>query len=217
MRGLGIPTVFDRLIQQAIVQVITPIFDPAFSNSSFGFRPSRSQKQAMRHVQGFVKEGRGTAVDVDLSKFFDRVNHDLLMTLLGRKIQDKELLQLIAKYLRTGIVEDGVLLDCSEGVPQSGPLSSLLSNIVLDILDKELESRGHKLARWADDFIILVGSKRAGDRVLQSITQFVERKLKLEVNDQKSRVVPTSQCKFLGFTFRGTNLKWHNDSLVKFK
>ena len=217
MRGLGIPTVFDRLIQQAIVQVITPIFDPTFSNSSFGFRPGRSQKQAMKHVQGFVREGRRTAIDVDLSKFFDRVNHDLLMTLLGRKIQDKALLQLIAKYLRAGIVEDGVLLDCREGVPQGGPLSPLLSNIVLDILDKELESRGHKFARWADDFIIVVGSNRAGDRVLKSITNFIERKLKLKVNDQKSRVVPTSQCKFLGLSFRGAKIKWHDDSIEKFK
>ena len=139
---------------------------------------------------------------MDLSKFFDRVNHDLLMTLLGRKIRDKALLKLIYKYLRTGIVEDDVLHDCREGVPQGGPLSPLLSNIVLDPLDKELEHRGHTFARWADDSIIIVGSKRAGDRVLRSVTRFVEQKLKLKVNDQKSRVVPTSKSKFLGFTFR---------------
>ena len=216
-RGLGIPTIFDRVIQQAIVQVITPIFDPTFSESCFGFRPNHSQHQAMAQVQGYVAEGRRTAVDVDLSKFFDRVNHDLLMTLLGKRIRDKGLLKLIAKYLRAGIVEDGVLHECREGVPQGGPLSPLLSNVVLDLLDKELEQRGHKFARWADDFIILVHSKRAGDRVLASVTRFVERKLKLKVNDQKSKVVPTSRCKFLGFSFRGKELVWHQDSLAKFK
>ncbi len=217
LRGLGIPTVFDRLIQQAIVQVINPIFDPTFSDFSYGFRPKHSQHQAVNQVREYVAEGRRTAVDVDLSKFFDRVNHDLLMTHLGRKISDKSLLKLIAKYLKTGIVEDGVLLDCREGVPQGGPLSPLLSNIVLDPLDKELERRGHKFARWADDFIILVFSKRAGTRVLKSVTQFVERKLKLKVNDQKSRVVPTSKSKFLGFTFRGKEIAWHPDAEAKFK
>ena len=216
-RGLGIPTVFDRMIQQAIVQVITPIFDPTFSEFNYGFRPGRSQHQAVKQVQEYVAEGRRTAVDVDLSKFFDRVNHDLLMTQLGKKIRDKSLLKLIYKYLRTGIVEDGVLLDCREGVPQGGPLSPLLSNIVLDPLDKELERRGHKFARWADDFIILVSSQRAGDRVLRSITRFVEHKLKLKVNDKKSRVVPTSQSKFLGFTFRGKSIAWHCDAERKFK
>jgi RNA-directed DNA polymerase len=216
-RGLGIPTIFDRVIQQAIVQVITPIFDPTFSESCFGFRPNHSQHQAMEQVQGYVAEGRRTAVDVDLSKFFDRVNHDLLMTLLGKKIRDKGLQKLIAKYLRAGVVENGVLHECREGVPQGGPLSPLLSNVVLDLLDKELERRGHKFARWADDFIILVHSKRAGDRVLASVTRFVERKLKLKVNEQKSQVVPTSRSKFLGFSFRGKELVWHADSLAKFK
>ena len=216
-RGLGIPTVFDRVIQQAIVQVITPIFDPAFSEFSYGFRPEHSQHQAIKQVQEYVKEGRRTAVDVDLSKFFDRVNHDLLMTLLGRKIRDKGLLKLIGKYLRAGIVEDGVLHECREGVPQGGPLSPLMSNVVLDLLDKELERRNHKFARWADDFIILVHSQRAGERVLASITRFVERKLKLKVNEQKSQVVPTSRCKFLGFSFHGKELVWHVDVLPKFK
>lgn len=217
LRGLGIPTVFDRVIQQAIAQVISPLFDPAFSESSFGFRKGRSQRQAIEQVHGYVKEGRRIAIDVDLSKFFDRVNHDLLMTLLGRRIKDKALLKLIASYLRTGIVEDGVLLETTEGVPQGGPLSPLLSNIVLDPLDKELERRGHKFARWADDFVILVNSQRAGDRVLKSITGFIERKLKLKVNEQKSQVVPTSKCRFLGFTFHGKSLKWHPNSLHKFK
>jgi RNA-directed DNA polymerase len=217
LRGLGIPTVFDRMIQQAIVQIISPIFDPTFSDFSYGFRPEHSQHQAVRQVQEYVAGGRRIAVDVDLSKFFDRVNHDLLMTQLGKKIRDKGLLKLIYKYLRAGIVENGVLNDCREGVPQGGPLSPLLSNIMLDPLDKELERRGHKFARWADDFIILVHSKRAGERVLKSITRFVERKLKLKVNDQKSRVGPTSKSKFLGFTFRGKFIAWHADAERKFK
>lgn len=139
------------------------------------------------------------------------------MTQLGKTIRDKPLLKLINKYLRAGIVEDGVLLECREGVPQGGPLSPLLSNIVLDPLDKELEKRGHLFARWADDFIILVNSKRAGDRVLKSVTRFIEHKLKLKVNDQKSRVVPTSKSKFLGFTFRGKSVDWHRDAERKFK
>jgi RNA-directed DNA polymerase len=217
LRGLGIPTVFDRMIQQAIVQIILPIFDPTFSDSSYGFRPKHSQHQAVRQVQEYVAGGRRIAVDVDLSKFFDRVNHDLLMTKLGKKIRDKGLLKLIYKYLRAGIVENGVLNDCREGVPQGGPLSPLLSNIMLDPLDKELERRRHKFARWADDFIILVHSKRAGERALKSITRFVERKLKLKVNDQKSRVGPTSKSKFLGFTFRGKFIAWHTDAERKFK
>lgn len=217
LRGLGIPTVFDRVIQQAIVQIITPIFDPEFSESSFGYRPNRSQHQAIKQVQKYVKEGRRIAVDVDLSKFFDRVNHDYLMTQLGMKIKDKGLLKLISKYLRSGIVEHGVLQESREGVPQGGPLSPLLSNVVLDRMDKELEKRGHKFARWADDFIILVHSKRAGERVMASVTRFVERKLKLKVNEHKSRVVPTSQCKFLGFSFHGSSLVWHSDAMRKFK
>ena len=217
LRGLGIPTVFDRLIQQAIVQIINPIFDPLFSEFNYGFRPGRSQKQAITRVQSYVEESRRIAIDVDLSKFFDRVNHDLLMTYLGRRIHDKALLKLIYKYLRTGIVEDGVLLDCREGVPQGGPLSPLLSNIMLDPLDKELERRGHKFARWADDFIIIVASKRAGYRVLESVTHFVEKKLKLKVNERKSQVVPTSKSKFLGFTFHGKSIIWHSDAERKFR
>lgn len=216
-RGLGIPTVFDRVIQQAIVQILTPIFDPTFSEHSYGFRPKHSPHQAIVQVQEYVKEGRRIAVDVDLSKFFDRVNHDLLMTLLGKRIRDKGLLRLIGKYLRTGRVEDGVLHECREGVPQGGPLSPLLSNVVLDLLDKELERRGHMFARYADDFIILVRSQRAGERVLASITRFVERKLKLKVNEQKSKVVRTSCCRFLGFSFHGTNLVWHENAVTTFK
>lgn len=217
LRGLGIPTVLDRVIQQAIVQVINPIFDPGFSESCYGFRPGRSQHQAVKQVQKYVEGGRRTAVDVDLSKFFDRVNHDLLMTQLGKKIRDKSLLKLIYKYLRAGVVEDGVLLENREGVPQGGPLSPLLSNIVLDPLDKELEKRNHQFARWADDFIILVSSKRAGVRVLKSVTRFIENKLKLKVNDQKSRVVPAGKSKFLGFSFRGKSIVWHPNAERKFR
>lgn len=216
-RGLGIPTVFDRILQQAIVQILSPKFDPTFSDNNYGFRPGRSQHHAVKRVQDYVKQGRKIAVDVDLAKFFDRVNHDVLMSLLGQRIRDKAVLKLIGQFLRAGVVENGCWHESTEGVPQGGPLSPLLSNVVLDVLDKELERRQHNFARYADDFIILVKSKRAGNRVLKSITQFVERKLKLKVNDQKSRVVPVSQCKFLGFTFYGTNLKWHNDVVKKFK
>ena len=216
-RALGIPTVFDRTIQQAIVQVIMPSIDLEFSDFSFGFRPQRSQHQAVRKVQSFIAEGRKIAVDVDLSKFFDRVNHDLLMTQLGKRIHDKALLQLISRYLRAGVVENGVLLESREGVPQGGPLSPFLSNVVLDLLDKELEHRNHRFARYADDFIILVKSKRAGERVLSSITRFVERDLKLKVNDQKSQVGPINKCKFLGFTFHGKYLRWHPKAIAKFK
>ena len=217
MRGLGIPTTFDRLIQQAIVQVLAPIFDPTFSEHSYGFRPKRSQHQAVRAVQGYIAEGRKVVVDVDLAKFFDRVNHDFLMSLLGQRIRDKALLRLIGRYLRAGIVEDGVLLGCHEGVPQGGPLSPLMSNVVLDLLDKELERRNHKFARYADDFVICVRSERAGKRVLESITRFVDRKLKLKVNDHKSQVCKPSQCKYLGFTFWGKHLRWHPKALAKFK
>jgi len=216
-RGLGIPTVFDRLIQQAIAQVITPIFDPEFSEFSYGFRPKRSQHDAVRRLQEYIKGGKRIAVDVDLSKFFDRVNHDFLMSLLGKRITDKPLLKLIAGYLRAGIIEDGCWQQCQEGVPQGGPLSPLLSNVVLDLLDKELEKRNHKFVRYADDFVIAVGSKRAGQRVMASIKHFVEQKLKLKVNDTKSQVVPVSRCKFLGFSFQGENLVWHDKAIHQFK
>lgn len=216
-RGLGIPTVFDRVIQQAIAQIIGPAFDKDFSEFSYGFRPKRSQHDAVRKLQSYIEAGKRIAVDVDLSKFFDRVNHDFLMSLLGRRINDKRLLKLIGGYLRAGMIENGCWQACHEGVPQGGPLSPLLSNIVLDLLDKELEKRGHQFVRYADDFVIVVNSKRAGDRVLASIKRFVERKLKLKVNDAKSQVVPVSRCKFLGFTFRGSKLAWHEQSMQQFK
>lgn len=216
-RQLGIPTVTDRVIQQAIAQILMPIFDPGFSADSYGFRPGRNAHQAVRRVQSVLKDGRRFTVDVDLSKFFDRVNHDLLMTHLGRKVRDKRLLGLIARYLRAGIIDNQLYLESREGVPQGGPLSPLLANIMLDPLDKELERRGHRFARYADDFTIVVNSRRAGDRVLTSISHFLEHRLKLTVNTAKSRVVKTNDSKFLGFTFKGTQIHWHPDTLRKFK
>lgn len=216
-RSLGIPTVLDRIIQQAISQVLTPLFDPSFSVNSFGFRPNRNARQAVLQVQSIIKQQRKFAVDVDLSKFFDRVNHDLLMTKLRNKVQDKQLLALIGKYLRAGIMVDSKLTPSLEGVPQGGPLSPLLSNIMLDSLDKELENRGHKFARYADDFIILVKSKRAGIRILTSITRYLATKLKLAVNEQKSQVVKVGQSKFLGFTFKRGKIQWHAKTLHIFK
>lgn len=216
-RQLGIPTVIDRVIQQAISQILTPIVDPTFSQNSFGFRPHRNAQQAVNQVHGYIKQKRPIAVDVDLSKFFDRVNHDLLMSKLAVHIQDKRLLALIGHYLRAGILENKTVLPCTEGVPQGGPLSPLLSNILLDSLDKELERRGHYFARYADDFIILVKSKRAGCRVLSSISRYLETRLKLVVNTTKSQVVNVSQSKFLGFTFANGRITWHSKTLQKFK
>lgn len=216
-RQLGIPTITDRVIQQAIAQVLTPIFDPDFSENSFGFRPNRNGQQAVKQAQGIIKTGRRFAVDVDLSKFFDRVNHELLMTLLGRKVKDKRLLKLIKRYLRAGFIDNQLYGESLEGVPQGGPLSPLLANIMLDPLDKELEKRGHRFARYADDFTILVKSQRAGKRVLQSISRFLQNRLKLIVNTVKSHVVKTNESKFLGFTFKGSQIHWHPNSLNTFK
>jgi len=217
IRLLGIPTVFDRVIQQAITQRLSPIFDPTFSNYSYGFRPARNASQAVTQVSGYIKQNRKIAVDVDLSKFFDRVDHDLLMTKLAVKIKDKRLMKLIGRYLRAGIMVNGKLNLSTEGVPQGGPLSPLLSNIMLDSLDKELEQRNHKFTRYADDFIILVKSKRAGKRVLKSISRYLEMRLKLKVNTDKSQVVKVNQSKFLGFTFSRGNIKWHNKTVHRFK
>jgi len=221
-RQLGIPTTVDRVIQQAIAQVLTPIFDPTFSDNSFGFRPNRNGKQAVKQVQNIIKTERRFTVDVDLSKFFDRVNHDLLMTHLGYKVKDKRLLKLIKRYLRAGVLckisrDNQFYSQSREGVPQGGPLSPLLANIMLDPLDKELEKRGHKFARYADDFTILVKSPRAGKRVLSSISRFLNNRLKLIVNTVKSRVVKTSESKFLGFTFKAGRIQWHPKTLLKFK
>ncbi|EJG0961945.1 group II intron reverse transcriptase/maturase [Vibrio parahaemolyticus] len=208
-RKLGIPTVIDRVIQQAIAQILTPLFDPSFSAHSFGFRPNRSAKQAVLQVRDIIKQKRVFAVDVDLSKFFDRVNHDFLMTQLRKKVQDKGLLALIGKYLRAGVMVNDQFEASSEGVPQGGPLSPLLSNIMLDSLDKELENRGHQFVRYADDFIILVRSQRAGVRVLKSVTHYLATKLKLVVNERKSQ--------FLGFTFTRGQIQWHAKTVRIFK
>jgi RNA-directed DNA polymerase len=216
-RPLGIPTVTDRVIQQAIAQVLTPLFDPTFSESSYGFRPNRSAHDAVRKVRQYIKQGYKYAVDIDLSKFFDRVNHDLLMQRLSRRIKDKSLLRLIDRYLRAGVEVDGQVEPTSKGVPQGGPLSPLLSNIVLDELDRELEKRGHRFVRYADDFIILVKSQRAGERVMQSIKRFLLKKLKLRVNEKKSRVVKSNGSSFLGFTFKGKSIRWSEKSLAEFK
>ncbi len=216
-RLLGIPTVQDRVIQQAIAQVLLPFFDPKFSESSVGFRPKRSAHDGVRQVKQSIKDGYQYAVDVDLSKFFDTVNHDILMSRVARKIQDKRLLKLIGYCLRAGVVVEGHCYPTTVGVPQGGPLSPLLSNIVLDDLDKELEKRGHRFTRYADDFVILVGSERAGQRVMNSITRFLERKLKLKVNTEKSKVVKSTQCEFLGFTFTGKKIRWSDKTLHRFK
>ena len=216
-RLLGIPTVTDRVIQQAIAQVLTPIFDPAFSASSFGFRPGRNAHQALRQVQTYIDAGYRIAVDIDLAKFFDTVNHDVLMRLLGRRIRDKPLLALIGRYLRAGVLVGEHVLPSDVGTPQGGPLSPLLANILLHQLDEELERRGHHFARYADDLIILVKSQRAGERVKRSLTRYLGHTLKLTVNEAKSKVAPVRECAFLSFTFRGTKLRWTDAALEDFK
>ena len=216
-RPLGIPTVLDRLIQQAVAQVLLPIFDPHFSEASFGFRPGRSAHDAVYRVRDHIRKGYRVAVDADLSKFFDTVDHDVLMCRVAKRIRDKRVLRLIGKYLRAGVVVDGRLHDTRKGVPQGGPLSPLLANILLDDLDKELEKRGHRFARYADDFVILVRSRRAGERVMASIGRFLERRLKLTINQEKSKVTSTDETTFLGFTFKGTAVRWSDKSFAEFK
>lgn len=216
-RLLGIPTVLDRLIQQSIVRALGPIFDPTFSESSFGFRPKRGARQAVEKISGHIKSGRRVAVDLDLSKFFDRVDHDVLMCRLARKVRDKRVLRLIGKYLRAGVQVDGRHERTVEGVPQGGPLSPLLANVVLDDLDKELEARGHSFARYADDFVVMVKSIRSGERVMASVRRFLERKLKLKVNEEKSSVSKATKLTFLGFAFRGSKIVWSEKSLHAFR
>lgn len=199
-RLLGISTVLDRLIQQAIAQELNNIYDETFSESSFGFRPNRKEQDAIRKAEGYINEGYRWVVDIDLEKFFDRVNHDKLMNKLLRNIKDKRVLKLIRKYLQSGIMINGVVVSNDEGTPQGGPLSPLLSNIMLDELDKELEKRGHKFCRYADDANIYVKSKRAGERVIENVTNCIESKLKLKVNRGKSAVERSWKRKFLGFT-----------------
>ncbi|WP_458646960.1 group II intron reverse transcriptase/maturase [Thermodesulfobium fumaratoxidans] len=200
VRMLGIPTVTDRLIQQALLQVLTPIFDPEFSDASYGFRPKRRAHDAVRKARQYVQEGYQWIVDMDLEKFFDRVNHDILMARVARKIKDKRILKLIRSYLAAGVMINGVVMTTDEGTPQGGPLSPLLANIILDDLDKELEKRVHKFVRYADDCNIYIKSKRAGQRVMENITAFLKNKLKLKVNEQKSAVDRPWKRKFLGFS-----------------
>ena len=201
VRNLGIPTVLDRLIQQAVLQVLTPLWEPTFSEYSYGFRPGRSAHQAVGQAQAYIAEGRTWVVDIDLEKFFDRVNHDRLMARLARRITDKRLLKLIRGYLNCGVMDGGLVTPTREGTPQGGPLSPLLSNIVLDELDQELERRGHKFVRYADDCNVYIRSERAGRRVMDGASRFITRKLKLKVNQDKSAVDRPHRRKFLGFSF----------------
>lgn len=202
-RPLGIPTVTDRLIQQALLQVLNPIFEPTFSESSYGFRPRRSAHQAVARAQGYIEEGYTWVVDIDLEKFFDRVNHDMLMARVARKVKDKRALKLLRAFLKAGVMEGGLVSPTTEGTPQGGPISPLLSNILLDDLDKELERRGHRFVRYADDCNIYVASERAGQRVMDGITRFVEKKLKLRVNREKSAVDRPRKRNLLSFSFTG--------------
>lgn len=200
-RQLGIPTVLDRLIQQAIAQVLTRMFEEVFSPHSYGFRPGRSAHQAVQKSQEYIREGYDWVVDIDLEKFFDRVNHDMLMARVARVAKDKRVLKLIRAYLNSGVMVNGVVMETEEGTPQGGPLSPLLSNIMLTDVDRELEERGHKFVRYADDCNIYVKTQTAGERVLESVKQYLEKKLKLKVNPKKSKVERATRAKFLGFSF----------------
>src|SRR6185503_11868847 len=200
-RALGIPTVIDRVIQQAVLQRLQPLWDPTFSEHSYGFRPGRPAQQAVAQAQAYVADGYQFVVDIDLAKFFDRVNHDKLMARVAGRIQDRRVLRLIRSYLTAGVLTNGLFEASREGAPQGGPLSPLLSNLVLDELDRELERRGHRFVRYADDSNIYVRSERAGHRVMESVTRFITQRLKLKVNETKSAVAQPQQRKFLGFSF----------------
>ena len=221
VRLLGIPTVQDRMIQQAIAQVLSKLHEPTFSESSFGFRPNRGAKNAIKQSETYINQGYKWVVDMDLEKFFDKVNHNILMGKLEKKIKDKRLLKLIRKYLESGVLINGIKVSSEEGTPQGGPLSPLLANIMLDDVDKELEKRGHKFCRYADDCNIYVKSKRAGLRVMDSITRIIENELKLKVNKDKSAVDIVSKRKFLGFSFyfvKGVaKIRIHEKSIKRFK
>jgi RNA-directed DNA polymerase len=201
MRPLSIPTVLDRFIQQAMMQVLQAEWDGTFSETSFGFRPKRSAHQAVERAQAYIASGYAFVVDIDLEKFFDRVNHDILMGLIAKRIADKRILKIIRVFLNAGVMEGGLVSPTEEGTPQGGPLSPLLSNLMLDVLDKELEKRGHCFVRYADDCNIYVRSQRAGERVLAGIDKFLEKRLKLKVNKAKSTVAKPRVRKFLGFSF----------------
>lgn len=218
VRQLGIPTVVDRLVQQAIAQVLGWILEPTFSASSYGFRPGRSAHDALKAGAEYVAEGRVIVVDMDLEKFFDRVNHDVLMSRLARRVGDKRLLRIIRRFLKAGMMKDGVCIERYEGTPQGGPLSPLLANLLLDELDRELEKRGHRFCRYADDCNIYVRSRAAGERVMASITKFLEKKLRLRVNREKSKVAYVSEVKFLGYRIlAGGRLAIAPESLKRMK
>ena len=220
-RELGIPTVVDRMIQQAISQVLTPIFDPGFSFGSYGFRPGRNAHGAIQKATEYINAGYKVVVDIDLEKFFDRINHDKLMHLVSKKVSDKRVLKLVRLYLESGILWDGVFRESKEGAPQGGPLSPLLSNIMLDELDKELERRGHRFCRYADDCNIYVRSKRSAERVMSGISKFIEEELQLKVNQNKSEVGSPKERKFLGFSFyqkKGeVSARIHEKSILRIK
>ena len=201
VRLLGVPTVVDRLIQQAIAQVLTPVFEREFSVHSYGFRPGRGSHDAIKQAHAYINEGYTTVVDIDLEKFFDRVNHDKLMYLLSKRINDKRLLRLIRRYLESGVMIGGLVSPSREGTPQGGPLSPLLSNVMLHELDTELEKRGHRFCRYSDDCNIYVKSQRAGERVMTSVSEYIEKRLKLRVNRDKSAVDHVTKRKFLGFSY----------------
>ncbi len=210
MRPLGIPTVLDRMIQQAILQVLTPLFDPQFSDSSYGYRPGRCSQDAVKAAQRYAESGCRFVVDLDLEKFFDRVNHDVLMARVARRAKDKRILRLLRRYLESGVMVGGVIQEREEGTPQGGPLSPFLSNVLLDDLDKELERRGHRFCRYADDCNIYVRSNAAGERVMESISRFLEKRLRLKVNRQKSAVDRPWKRDFLGYT-----MSWHRQPRLK--
>ena len=201
VRLLGVPTVIDRLLQQAIAQVLTQVYEKVFSDHSYGFRPGKSAQDAIKQAQVYINAGYTTVVDIDLENFFDRVNHDKLMYLLSRRILDKRLLRLLRRYLESGVMVGGLVSPSREGTPQGGPLSPMLSNVMLHELDKELEKRGHRFCRYADDCNIYVKSQRAGERVMTSLTEFIEQRLKLKINRDKSAVDHVTQRKFLGFSY----------------
>ena len=223
-RKLGIPTVIDRIIQQAIAQVLIPIYEPKFSDGSFGYRPNRSAKDAIERVRKYAEEGYKYAVCLDLSKYFDTLNHDLLMNMVRETVKDKKLIDLIKKYLKSGVMENGVVMKTREGSPQGGNLSPLLANIYLDKFDKEFESRGVRLVRYADDIVLLAKSQRASERLLETSTRYLEKKLKLKVNAEKSKAVSVYSIrnfKFLGFALgrnkNGTYIRVHAKSMKKAK
>ena len=219
IRKLGVPCVVDRLIQQALLQIFQKRWDPTFSEHSYGFRPGRSAHQAVAQAQRTIAEGYGIVVDLDLEKFFDRVNHDMLMARVSARVSDKRVLRLIRAFLNAGVMEDGLVRPVDGGTPQGGPLSPLLSNLVLDDLDKELSRRGHRFCRYADDCNIYVRSRRAGERVMASVTRFLTEKLKLKVNETKSAVTQPEERKFLGFTIAndGAERRIAPKALDKFK